>query len=134
MTDITVIVNPGVPDQPTGNPLTHQHRVEVLRLEYLHKPFRCSVSVVKGSLNLRRGYNVELWGVQPGIGPDVADVMPAVPGAEVIRKACVVVNVHARIPRNSGIAVGVARRPVARSLRRGTPTSAVKTPLLCESA
>src|SRR6478736_329882 len=130
----SIKVYTSVPYQATSNLLRHQHRIEVLWCKYLLQPLRCRVAVVKGFLNLRRRDNVELWSFKPCITAHVAYMVPTVPGAKVIRKSGVIVNVHARIPLINGMSVGVARSPVGRSLRRGTPTSAVNIPLLCDRA
>lgn len=74
-------------------------------------------------------YHVKERRIQPSSRAYTADVVPAMVRPEIVRRPRVVVYVHDEsTPRNNGISVGVASSPVALSLRRGTPTSAVNTP------
>src|ERR1051325_1008774 len=126
----SLIVNARVQHKTTCHSAAHKNSVKIFRVEDLLQSFWCRVAVIKGVLNPGRRDNVKLWRLQSGVRTHLADVMPAVIGAEAVRCTRIVVDVHARMPRSNGMSSGVARSPVARSLRRGTPTSAVNTPLV----
>ncbi|MNI10415.1 hypothetical protein D3C73_635280 [compost metagenome] len=86
----------------------------------------------KCRVNPDRRKDVKGWGFNPRILSDIPNVMPAIPTPEIVSQSGIRADIHDNMPLSIGISLGVISMPVDRWFRRGTPTSAVNTPLACD--